>query len=131
MWLSKYALKDSDGNLYELTPDDMHHRIASELARIDKKYANPVDEKVFFDLLKDFKYIVPQGGPMSGIGNTKQIISLSNCFVIGNEGLTDSYGGVMRIDEEPIRRLPPRRGGRTVGDHPSRSLAEKRQTSHR
>ncbi|MBO7133332.1 MAG: ribonucleoside-diphosphate reductase, adenosylcobalamin-dependent, partial [Bacteroidales bacterium] len=110
VWLSKYALKDSDGNLYEQTPDDMHHRIASELARIDKNYANPVDEKVFFDLLKDFKYIVPQGGPMSGIGNTKQIVSLSNCFVIGNEGLTDSYGGVMRIDEEQVQ-LMKRRGG--------------------
>ena len=110
VWLSKYALKDSDGNLYERTPDDMHHRIAAELARIDKNYANPVDEKVFFDLLKDFKYIVPQGGPMSGIGNTKQIVSLSNCFVIGNEGLTDSYGGVMRIDEEQVQ-LMKRRGG--------------------
>ncbi|MBQ5424510.1 MAG: adenosylcobalamin-dependent ribonucleoside-diphosphate reductase, partial [Bacteroidales bacterium] len=106
----KYALKDSDGNLYERTPDDMHHRIAAELARIDRNYANPVDEKVFFDLLKDFKYIVPQGGPMSGIGNTKQIVSLSNCFVIGNEGLTDSYGGVMRIDEEQVQ-LMKRRGG--------------------
>ena len=110
VWLSKYALKDSDGNLYEHTPNDMHHRIASELARIDKNYANPIDEKVFFDLLKDFKYIVPQGGPMSGIGNTKQIVSLSNCFVIGNEGLTDSYGGVMRIDEEQVQ-LMKRRGG--------------------
>ncbi|MBO4874326.1 MAG: adenosylcobalamin-dependent ribonucleoside-diphosphate reductase [Bacteroidales bacterium] len=110
VWLAKYALKDSDGNLYERTPDDMHHRIAAELARIDKNYANPVDEKVFFDLLKDFKYIVPQGGPMSGIGNTKQIVSLSNCFVIGNESLTDSYGGVMRIDEEQVQ-LMKRRGG--------------------
>ena len=110
VWLAKYALKDSDGNLYERTPDDMHHRIAAELARIDKNYANPVDEKVFFDLLKNFKYIVPQGGPMSGIGNTKQIVSLSNCFVIGNEGLTDSYGGVMRIDEEQVQ-LMKRRGG--------------------
>ncbi len=110
VWLSKYALKDSDGNLYERTPDDMHHRIAAELARIDRNYANPVDEKVFFDLLKNFKYIVPQGGPMSGIGNTKQIVSLSNCFVIGNEGLTDSYGGVMRIDEEQVQ-LMKRRGG--------------------
>lgn len=110
VWLSKYALKDSDGNLYEQTPDDMHHRIAAELARIDKNYANPVDEKVFFDLLKNFKYIVPQGGPMSGIGNNRQIVSLSNCFVIGNEGLTDSYGGVMRIDEEQVQ-LMKRRGG--------------------
>ena len=110
VWLSKYALKDSDGNLYERTPDDMHHRIASELARIDKNYANPINEKVFFELLKDFKYIVPQGGPMSGIGNTRQIVSLSNCFVIGNEGLTDSYGGVMRIDEEQVQ-LMKRRGG--------------------
>ena len=110
VWLSKYALKDSDGNLYEQTPDDMHHRIASELARIEKNYANPVDEKVFFDLLKHFKYIVPQGGPMSGIGNNRQIVSLSNCFVIGNEGLTDSYGGVMRIDEEQVQ-LMKRRGG--------------------
>ncbi len=114
VWLAKYALKDSDGNLYERTPDDMHHRIAAELARIDKNYANPVDEKVFFDLLKDFKYIVPQGGPMSGIGNTKQIVSLSNCFVIGNEGLTDSYGGVMRIDEEQVQ-LMKRRDLRPAG----------------
>ena len=110
VWLTKYALKDSDGNLYENTPDDMHHRLASEIARIEKNYANPIDEQIFFDLFKNFKYIVPQGGPMSGIGNNRQIVSLSNCFVIGNEGNTDSYGGIMKIDQEQVQ-LMKRRGG--------------------
>lgn len=110
VWVSKYALKDSDGNIYELTPDDMHHRIASELARIEKKYPNPMSEQEIFSLLKDFRYIVPQGSPMTGIGNNHQVASLSNCFVIGIDGHPDSYGGIIRIDEEQVQ-LMKRRGG--------------------
>src|SRR5690606_38478031 len=83
VWLNKYALKDSEGNLYERTPDDMHRRIASEIARVEAKYANPMSEEQIFDLIKGFKYIIPQGSPMTGIGNPYQIASLSNCFVIG------------------------------------------------
>lgn len=110
VWVNKYALKDSYGNLYELTPDDMHRRLASEIARVEKQYANPMSEEEIFALLKDFKYIVPQGGPMTGIGNDYQIASLSNCFVIGNEGDSDSYGGIMKIDQEQVQ-LMKRRGG--------------------
>lgn len=110
VWSSKYALKDSDGNIYEKTPDDMHHRIASEIARIESKYPNPMSEDEVFDLLKDFKYIVPQGSPMAGIGNNYQVGSLSNCFVIGLDGHPDSYGGIIRIDEEQVQ-LMKRRGG--------------------
>lgn len=110
VWASKYALKDSYGNLYELTPDDMHHRIARELARIEAKYPNPMSEEKIFSLLKDFKYIVPQGSPMAGIGNDFQVGSLSNCFVIGLEGNPDSYGGIIKIDEEQVQ-LMKRRGG--------------------
>lgn len=110
VWLNKYALKDSHGNLYELTPNDMHRRIAKELARIEKRYSNPLTESEIFDLIKDFKYIVPQGSPMAGIGNPYQIASLSNCFVIGNPGNSDSYGGVMKIDQEQVQ-LMKRRGG--------------------
>ncbi|MDE6006798.1 MAG: adenosylcobalamin-dependent ribonucleoside-diphosphate reductase [Muribaculaceae bacterium] len=110
VWASKYALKDSDGVFYELTPDDMHHRIASEIARIESKYPNPMSEQTVFELLKDFKYIVPQGSPMAGIGNNRQIGSLSNCFVIGLDGHPDSYGGIIRIDEEQVQ-LMKRRGG--------------------
>lgn len=110
VWVNKYALKDSFGNLYELTPDDMHRRLASEIARIEKNYANPMSEDEIFALLKDFKYIVPQGGPMTGIGNDYQIASLSNCFVIGNEGSSDSYGGIMKVDQEQVQ-LMKRRGG--------------------
>ena len=110
VWLNKYALKDSAGNLYERTPDDMHRRMASEIARVESKYSNSLTESEVFDLLKDFKYIVPQGGPMTGIGNPFQIASLSNCFVIGNKGVADSYGGVMKIDEEQVQ-LMKRRGG--------------------
>ena len=110
VWVNKYALKDSFGNLYELTPDDMHQRLASEIARIEKNYPNPMTEEEIFELLKDFKYIVPQGGPMTGIGNDYQIASLSNCFVIGNEGDSDSYGGIMKIDQEQVQ-LMKRRGG--------------------
>ena len=108
VWINKYALKDSEGNLYELTPDDMHRRLAKEIARIESKYENPLSEDGLFELMKDFKYIVPQGGPMSGIGNDRQIVSLSNCFVIGNEH--DSYGGIIRTEEEQVQ-LMKRRGG--------------------
>ena len=110
VWLNKYALKDSAGNLYEKTPDDMHRRLASEIARVESKYSNSLTESEVYGLLKDFKYIVPQGGPMTGIGNPFQIASLSNCFVIGNKGVADSYGGVMKIDEEQVQ-LMKRRGG--------------------
>ncbi|GGZ77186.1 adenosylcobalamin-dependent ribonucleoside-diphosphate reductase [Algibacter mikhailovii] len=110
VWLNKYALKDSEGNLYELTPNDMHKRIAREIASVEAKYANPYTEEEIFDLIKDFKYIVPQGSPMAGIGNPFQIGSLSNCFVIGNSGESDSYGGIMKIDQEQVQ-LMKRRGG--------------------
>lgn len=110
VWVSKYALKDSFGNYFELTPDDMHHRIASEIVRIESKYPNPMSHDEVFSYLKDFKYIVPQGSPMSGIGNNLQVGSLSNCFVIGLDGKPDSYGGVIRIDEEQVQ-LMKRRGG--------------------
>ena len=110
VWVNKYALKDSAGNIYESTPDDMHRRMAKEIARIESKYPSPLSEDEVYDLLKDFKYIVPQGGPMTGIGNNHQIASLSNCFVIGNKGVSDSYGGVMKIDEEQVQ-LMKRRGG--------------------
>lgn len=110
VWVNKYALKDSFGNIYEKSPDDMHRRLASEIARIEKKYENPMDEEQIYQLLKDFKYIVPQGGPMTGIGNDYQIASLSNCFVVGNEGNSDSYGGIMKIDQEQVQ-LMKRRGG--------------------
>lgn len=110
VWINKYALKDSEGNLYELTPNDMHRRIAKEIARIESRYPNPLSEETIFDLIKDFKYIVPQGSPMAGIGNPYQIASLSNCFVIGNKGNSDSYGGIMKIDQEQVQ-LMKRRGG--------------------
>ncbi len=110
VWLNKYALKDSYGNIYEKTPDDMHRRIASEIARVEKKYAKSLSEDEIFSVLKDFKYIVPQGSPMSGIGNKFQIASLSNCFVVGNNGDSDSYGGIMKIDQEQVQ-LMKRRGG--------------------
>ncbi|MDP4205559.1 MAG: adenosylcobalamin-dependent ribonucleoside-diphosphate reductase [Bacteroidota bacterium] len=110
VWVNKYALKNSAGDIFELTPDDMHHRIAGEIARIEKKYPNPLSEKQIFDLIRKFKYIIPQGGPMTGIGNEFQIASLSNCFVIGNEGDADSYGGILKIDQEQVQ-LMKRRGG--------------------
>jgi ribonucleoside-diphosphate reductase alpha chain len=110
VWANKYALKDSFGNLYEKTPDDMHHRLAREIHRIELKYKNPLSEELIYSVLKDFKYIVPQGGPMTGIGNDYQIASLSNCFVIGNDGSSDSYGGIMKIDQEQVQ-LMKRRGG--------------------
>lgn len=110
VWTTKYALKDSYGNFYELTPDDMHHRLAREIARIEKKYPQPLSEEELFELLRNFKYIVPQGSPMSGIGNDFQIASLSNCFVIGFDHDADSYGGIIKIDEEQVQ-LMKRRGG--------------------
>ena len=110
VWSTKYALKDSYGNLYEQTPDDMHHRLAAEIARIEQKYANPMSEAELFELLKDFKYIVPAGSPMTGIGNDYQVASLSNCFVIGQDGSADSYGAIIQIDEEQVQ-LMKRRGG--------------------
>ena len=110
VWANKYALKDSFGNLYEKTPDDMHRRLAREIHRVEKKYKNPLSEDLIYSVLKDFKYIVPQGGPMTGIGNDYQIASLSNCFVIGNDGSSDSYGGIMKIDQEQVQ-LMKRRGG--------------------
>jgi len=108
VWVNKYALKDSFGNIYERNPDDMHRRIASEIARVEQKYPNPLSEDEVYELLKAFKYIVPQGSPMAGIGNDFQISSLSNCFVIGNDA--DSYGGIIRTDEEQVQ-LMKRRGG--------------------
>lgn len=110
VWSSKYALKDSFGHIFELTPDDMHHRLASELARIERNYPNPMSEDEVFSLIQGFKYIVPQGSPMSGIGNNYQVGSLSNCFVIGIDGDPDSYGGIIKIDEEQVQ-LMKRRGG--------------------
>lgn len=110
VWVSKYALKDSLNNYYELTPDDMHHRLASEIARIEKNYPNAMSEEEVFSYLKDFKYIVPQGSPMTGIGNNLQVSSLSNCFVIGLDGQPDSYGGIILVDQEQVQ-LMKRRGG--------------------
>ncbi len=109
VWIKKYCLKD-ETNYYELTPDDMHHRIAKELARIESKYPNPLTENEIYETLKKFERIVPQGSPMSGIGNDFQIVSLSNCFVIGNESDSDSYGGILKLDQE-IVQLEKRRGG--------------------
>lgn len=110
VWATKYALKDSQGNYFELTPDDMHRRIAREIARIEKKYKNPMDEQLLFDLMSHFRYLIPQGSPMAGIGNNLQVGSLSNCFVIGLKGEPDSYGGIIKIDEEQVQ-LMKRRGG--------------------
>ena len=110
VWATKYALKDSQGNYFELTPDDMHRRIAREIARIERKYKNPMDEQLLFDLMYHFRYLVPQGSPMAGIGNNLQVGSLSNCFVIGLNGEPDSYGGIIKIDEEQVQ-LMKRRGG--------------------
>ena len=110
VWVNKYALKDALGNIYEKSPVDMHHRLAGEIARIEAKYPNPLSEQELFDLFDHFRYIVPQGSPMTGIGNEFQIASLSNCFVIGLEGQADSYGAIIRIDEEQVQ-LMKRRGG--------------------
>jgi ribonucleoside-diphosphate reductase alpha chain len=110
VWMNKYALKDSDGNIYGLTPDEMHWRLASEIARIEKNYPNPLSEDELFELFRNFRYIVPQGSPMAGIGNNFQVSSLSNCFVIGDDGNQDSYGGIMKVDQEQVQ-LMKRRGG--------------------
>ncbi len=110
VWINKYALKDSEGRLYEKSPIDMHKRIAEEISRIEAKYPNALSYDEVYDLIKDFKYIIPQGSPMTGIGNPFQVASLSNCFVIGNKGDSDSYGGIMKIDQEQVQ-LMKRRGG--------------------
>ncbi|MFC2152238.1 adenosylcobalamin-dependent ribonucleoside-diphosphate reductase [Bacteroidota bacterium] len=110
VWANKYALKDSYGNLFERNPNDMHKRLASEIARIEMQYPNPMNEDEIYNLFKNFEYIIPQGGPMSGIGNRYQIASLSNCFVIGHKTPADSYGGIMKIDQEQVQ-LMKRRGG--------------------
>ncbi|MDO4948742.1 MAG: adenosylcobalamin-dependent ribonucleoside-diphosphate reductase [Bacteroidales bacterium] len=110
VWVNKYAMKDSEGKIYEKTPSDMHWRIANEIARIESRYKNPLTPQQIFDVLDKFKYIVPQGSPMTGIGNDHQIASLSNCFVIGIDGKADSYGAIIRIDEEQVQ-LMKRRGG--------------------
>ncbi len=110
VWVNKYALKDSFGNIYEKTPDDMHWRLANEIARVESRYPNAMSAQELFDLFQHFKYIVPQGSPMSGIGNKYQVASLSNCFVIGMEGSADSYGAIMKVDEEQVQ-LMKRRGG--------------------
>lgn len=110
VWINKYAMKDSFGNLYETSPEQMHHRIANEFYRIESNYPNPLTKEEIFYLLKEFKYIIPQGGPMAGIGNDYQVASLSNCFVIGNRNTADSYGGILKIDEEQVQ-LMKRRGG--------------------
>ena len=110
VWVNKYAMKDSLGNIYENSPEQMHWRLANEIARIEKKYPNPLSAQEIFDLLDHFKYIVPAGSPMTGIGNNHQVASLSNCFVIGLDGDADSYGGIMKIDEEQVQ-LMKRRGG--------------------
>ena len=110
VWVTKYALKDSEGNIFELTPEDMHSRIAREIVRIEDRYPNPMSYDEVMGLLRNFRYIVPQGSPMSGIGNNHQVGSLSNCFVIGVDGAPDSYGGIMKIDEEQVQ-LMKRRGG--------------------
>src|ERR1035437_5465744 len=114
VWIREYCLKDTnnynDINYYELTPDDMHHRLAKELARIEAKYQNGLTEEQIYETIKEFKRIIPQGSPMSGIGNNFQVVSLSNCFVVGNEKESDSYGGIMKLDQE-IVQLEKRRGG--------------------
>ena len=110
VWVNKYSMKDSYGHIYEKSPEDMHWRIANEIARIENKYENPVPAEEIFGLLDHFKYIIPAGSPMTGIGNNHQIASLSNCFVIGLDGQADSYGGIIRIDEEQVQ-LMKRRGG--------------------
>ena len=110
VWVSKYALKDSFGNIYERSPREMHERIASEIERIEQKYPNPLPKEEVFALLDHFRYVIPQGGPMTGIGNNFQVASLSNCFVIGHKNPADSYGGIFRMDEEQVQ-LMKRRGG--------------------
>lgn len=110
VWVDKYAMKDSNGLIYEQSPVDMHRRLASEIARIENKYPNPMSEDELFELFDHFRYIVPAGSPMAGIGNHHQTVSLSNCFVVGLKGAADSYGAIMKIDEEQVQ-LMKRRGG--------------------
>src|SRR5574344_360661 len=110
VWVNKYAMKDSQGNIYEQSPVDMHHRLANEIVRIERKYKNPLTEEQVFELFDHFRYIIPAGSPMTGIGNNYQVASLSNCFVIGLDGDADSYGAILRIDEEQVQ-LMKRRGG--------------------
>lgn len=110
VWVNKYALKDSKGNIYEKSPDEMHRRLAKEFARAEKKFPNPLSEEEIYSLLKDFKYIVPQGSPMAGIGNNFQYVSLSNCFVIGNGSESDSYGGILKLDQELVQLMKRRAG---------------------
>ena len=110
VWVNKYAVKDSFGNIFEKSPEDIQWRIANEVARIEAKYQNGLNAQQLYELLDHFKYIVPQGSPMTGIGNDFQVASLSNCFVIGIDGAADSYGGIIRIDEEQVQ-LMKRRGG--------------------
>ena len=110
VWVNKYAVKDSFGNIYEKSPEDMHWRIANEVARIEAKYPNALSSEELFGLFNHFKYIVPQGSPMTGIGNNYQVASLSNCFVIGVDGEADSYGAIFKVDEEQVQ-LMKRRGG--------------------
>ena len=118
VWVSKYALKDSFGNIYETSPKQMHERIAAEIERIERKYPDPMSKEEVFELLDHFRYVIPQGGPMTGIGNNFQVASLSNCFVIGHKNPADSYGGIFRMDEEQVQ-LMKRRGG--VGHDLSRT----------
>jgi ribonucleoside-diphosphate reductase alpha chain len=110
VWIDKYSLKNDMGEMLECNPDEMHRRLAREFARIENKYVNPLSEEKIYELFKKFKYIIPQGSPMAGIGNNYQIASLSNCFVIGNDQISDSYGGIMKMDEEQVQ-LMKRRGG--------------------
>ena len=110
VWVNKYAVKDSFGKIYEKSPEDMHWRIANEVARVEKKYPNPLSAQDLYNVLDHFRYIVPQGSPMTGIGNNFQVASLSNCFVIGVDGEADSYGAIFKIDEEQVQ-LMKRRGG--------------------
>ena len=110
VWVDKYALKDASGNIYEKTPTDMHKRLSSEFARIEDNFPNPLSEEEIFDLLKDFKYIIPQGSPMAGIGNNHQYMSLSNCYVVGNNKDSDSYGGIMKLDQEMVQLMKRRAG---------------------
>ena len=105
VWVNKYAMKDSFGNIFEKSPVDMHWRLANEIARIENKYPNPMSPQDVFDLLDHFRYIVPAGSPMTGIGNDYQIASLSNCFVIGLDGDADSYGAIMKEDEEQVQLM--------------------------
>ena len=110
VWVSKYALKDSFGNIYERSPREMHERIAAEIERIERNYPNPMSKEEAFALLDHFRYVIPQGGPMTGIGNNFQVASLSNCFVIGHKNPADSYGGIFRMDEEQVQLMKSRGG---------------------